>query len=223
MSASGACQTRARCVTFHAERRGVSTWMLGSARAAADDEQVDDDARYGVSADRSRAARHRSRRLPAGPDRRCAAVGRLSGHGHEGNERPAGAVCLRPSRVDRGDGGVRGRPALAGCLTPSAAAADGDDLGQWTCAHDGAARGELRTPIFRRLQLTATTPLVQVVRELNAFHPQWLSAYPSIAALLAGEQLRESAHHPARGARQQRAVHSCHASPHHLGLGCAAV
>lgn len=51
-----------------------------------------------------------------------------------------------------------------------------------------------RTPIFRRLQLTATTPLVQVVRELNAFHPQWLSAYPSIAALLAGEQLAGRLH-----------------------------
>jgi len=45
-----------------------------------------------------------------------------------------------------------------------------------------------RTPIFRRLQLTATMPIAHMVRELNAFRPAWLSAYPSIAALLAEEQ-----------------------------------
>jgi phenylacetate-CoA ligase len=45
-----------------------------------------------------------------------------------------------------------------------------------------------RTPIFRRLQLAATMPLAHMVRELNAFNPEWLSAYPSIAALLAAEQ-----------------------------------
>jgi phenylacetate-CoA ligase len=45
-----------------------------------------------------------------------------------------------------------------------------------------------RTPIFRRLHLTATMPLAQIVRELNAFNPEWLSSYPSIAALLADEQ-----------------------------------
>jgi phenylacetate-CoA ligase len=45
-----------------------------------------------------------------------------------------------------------------------------------------------RTPIFRRLQLTATMPIAHMVQELNAFGPDWLSAYPSIAALLAEEQ-----------------------------------
>lgn len=45
-----------------------------------------------------------------------------------------------------------------------------------------------RTPIFRRLQLAATMPVAEMVRELNAFNPEWLSAYPSIAALLAEEQ-----------------------------------
>ena len=45
-----------------------------------------------------------------------------------------------------------------------------------------------RTPIFRRLALEATMPIPRMVRELNAFGPAWLSAYPSIAALLADEQ-----------------------------------
>jgi phenylacetate-CoA ligase len=45
-----------------------------------------------------------------------------------------------------------------------------------------------RTPIFRRLALEATMPIPQMVQELNTFRPAWLSAYPSIAALLADEQ-----------------------------------
>jgi len=46
-----------------------------------------------------------------------------------------------------------------------------------------------RTPVYRRLQLAATMPVADMVNELNAFGPVWLSAYPSIAALLADEQL----------------------------------
>ena len=45
-----------------------------------------------------------------------------------------------------------------------------------------------RTPIFRRLALEATMPIPHMVGELNTFGPAWLSAYPSIAALLADEQ-----------------------------------
>jgi phenylacetate-CoA ligase len=45
-----------------------------------------------------------------------------------------------------------------------------------------------RTPVFRRLTLAATMPIARIVAELNAFSPVWLSAYPSIAALLAEEQ-----------------------------------
>ncbi|HXD63976.1 MAG TPA: hypothetical protein VNV17_05155 [Solirubrobacteraceae bacterium] len=45
-----------------------------------------------------------------------------------------------------------------------------------------------RTPVFRRLALGATMPVAQMIPELNAFSPGWLSAYPSIAALLAEEQ-----------------------------------
>jgi phenylacetate-CoA ligase len=45
-----------------------------------------------------------------------------------------------------------------------------------------------RTPVYRRLQLAATMPVADMVDELNAFRPVWLSAYPSIAALLADEQ-----------------------------------
>lgn len=45
-----------------------------------------------------------------------------------------------------------------------------------------------RTPVYRRLQLAATMPVADMVEELNAFRPVWLSAYPSIAALLAAEQ-----------------------------------
>jgi phenylacetate-coenzyme A ligase PaaK-like adenylate-forming protein len=45
-----------------------------------------------------------------------------------------------------------------------------------------------RTPIYRRLQLAATMPIADMVNELNTFRPVWLSAYPSIAALLADEQ-----------------------------------
>ncbi len=40
------------------------------------------------------------------------------------------------------------------------------------------------------LRLPATTPLDALVEELNAFQPEWLHAYPSLASLLAGEQLR---------------------------------
>jgi phenylacetate-CoA ligase len=44
------------------------------------------------------------------------------------------------------------------------------------------------TPVYRRRQLAATMPIADMVSELNAFRPVWLSAYPSIAALLAEEQ-----------------------------------
>ncbi len=40
------------------------------------------------------------------------------------------------------------------------------------------------------LRLPATTPLADLVEELNAFKPEWLHAYPSLASLLAEEQLQ---------------------------------
>ena len=43
--------------------------------------------------------------------------------------------------------------------------------------------------LYRNLRLAATQPLAELVRELNAFQPEMLGAYPSIAALLADEQL----------------------------------
>ncbi|HUR73822.1 MAG TPA: AMP-binding protein [Sporichthya sp.] len=48
-----------------------------------------------------------------------------------------------------------------------------------------------RTPAFRRLQLTALAPIPELVEQLNRFQPDWLSAYPTIAALLADEQLSD--------------------------------
>ena len=42
---------------------------------------------------------------------------------------------------------------------------------------------------FRRLQLQATQPTAEMVPALNAFQPDVLAGYPSIAALLADEQL----------------------------------
>jgi len=54
-----------------------------------------------------------------------------------------------------------------------------------------------RTPTFRRLNLTALAPIPTLVAELNRFQPDWLSAYPTIAALLADEQLAGRLHiHP---------------------------
>lgn len=44
------------------------------------------------------------------------------------------------------------------------------------------------TPIYRRLALAARMPIAELVEQLNEFRPVWLSAYPSIAALLATEQ-----------------------------------
>lgn len=42
---------------------------------------------------------------------------------------------------------------------------------------------------FRRLSLSVTDPLADVVERLNAFRPHYLNAYPSFGALLALEQL----------------------------------
>lgn len=46
-----------------------------------------------------------------------------------------------------------------------------------------------RTPTFKRLTLTALAPIPTLVEELNRFQPDWLTAYPTIASLLAEEQL----------------------------------
>ena len=43
--------------------------------------------------------------------------------------------------------------------------------------------------LHRNLRLAVTQPMDEIVRELNAFQPDYLAAYPSIAALLADEQL----------------------------------
>jgi putative adenylate-forming enzyme len=43
--------------------------------------------------------------------------------------------------------------------------------------------------LHRFMRLEATSSLKDMVSSLNAFQPEWLSAYPSIAALLAVEQL----------------------------------
>jgi phenylacetate-CoA ligase len=42
----------------------------------------------------------------------------------------------------------------------------------------------------RILRMEATAPLPELVESLNAFQPGWLHAYPSVASLLADEQLR---------------------------------
>lgn len=47
---------------------------------------------------------------------------------------------------------------------------------------------------FRRLRLEATEPLAGMVEKLNAFQPGALAAYPSIASLLADEQLAGTLH-----------------------------
>jgi phenylacetate-CoA ligase len=44
--------------------------------------------------------------------------------------------------------------------------------------------------LHRVLRLSATTPIPQVVEELNEFRPDFLHCYPSIGALLADEQLQ---------------------------------
>jgi phenylacetate-coenzyme A ligase PaaK-like adenylate-forming protein len=44
--------------------------------------------------------------------------------------------------------------------------------------------------LTRILRLEPRAPLPELVRALNDFQPEWLHAYPSIASLLAGEQLR---------------------------------
>jgi phenylacetate-coenzyme A ligase PaaK-like adenylate-forming protein len=43
--------------------------------------------------------------------------------------------------------------------------------------------------LFRMLRLSATQPMAQLVRALNAFQPDVINAYPSVAAMLAHEQL----------------------------------
>lgn len=42
--------------------------------------------------------------------------------------------------------------------------------------------------IHRVLALPATLPVAELVRQLNDFQPQWINIYPSVAALLVGEQ-----------------------------------
>jgi putative adenylate-forming enzyme len=43
--------------------------------------------------------------------------------------------------------------------------------------------------LFKRLQLSATQPVDELVRELNAFRPTVLLGYPSVVSMLADEQL----------------------------------
>ena len=43
--------------------------------------------------------------------------------------------------------------------------------------------------LHKRVALAATTPLPELVAQLNAFRPDFLNAYPSVGALLADEQL----------------------------------
>lgn len=45
--------------------------------------------------------------------------------------------------------------------------------------------------LYRKLDLEVTEPLFDLVAALNAFQPDTLITYPSVAALLAGEQLEE--------------------------------
>jgi len=49
--------------------------------------------------------------------------------------------------------------------------------------------GSLDVGVFRMLRLPATSDIAELVRALNAFRPSVLTAYASIAALLADEQL----------------------------------
>jgi phenylacetate-coenzyme A ligase PaaK-like adenylate-forming protein len=46
-----------------------------------------------------------------------------------------------------------------------------------------------QSPAYERLSLSAMAPAADMVAALNDFQPDWLSCYPSIAALLADEQL----------------------------------
>lgn len=46
-----------------------------------------------------------------------------------------------------------------------------------------------RSPVYRRLALPVTAPLDELVTQLEQFRPDVLGAYPSIAGLLAAEQL----------------------------------
>lgn len=47
----------------------------------------------------------------------------------------------------------------------------------------------LNVGLYRRLGLSATQPVGELVDELNRFRPDMISAYPSVAALLADEQV----------------------------------
>jgi putative adenylate-forming enzyme len=46
-----------------------------------------------------------------------------------------------------------------------------------------------QSPAYERLSLSAMSPAAEMVASLNDFQPDWLSCYPSIAALLAEEQM----------------------------------
>ena len=51
------------------------------------------------------------------------------------------------------------------------------------------AAATLRVGLHRVLPLSVTMPIPHLVRELNAFRPEFVYSYPSVAALLAEEQL----------------------------------
>ena len=79
--------------------------------------------------------------------------------------------------VPRRDAEAAAATALATVLAPSAAHMT------WRIS------ASMDFGLHRNLRLAVTQPMDEIVRELNAFRPDYLAAYPSIGALLAEEQL----------------------------------
>lgn len=71
--------------------------------------------------------------------------------------------------------------------------------------------------------VSTATPLSELVAVLNAYQPQVLLGYPSVAGVLADEQLAgRPAHPPHRRRLRRRAAHPGPAAPHPRGLGLRA-
>ena len=91
-------------------------------------------------------------------------------------------------------------------------------------AHDPASAQSVNVGLHRVLSLPVTLALTQLTEELNRFQPQFINAYPSVAVLLAEEQLAGRLRISARShVDQQRAAHAVDDGAHPGGVRRAAV
>ena len=162
----------------------------GRAGPAADAREGDDDGALRRARDRPAPAPRRAARPRRSVDRRRPAPGPLPRDDHQRVLGPQGPVRLRPPGMARADRTV---PALQrdGRRPPAAAApaARGRARRRLAVAHEQAHHADRRLGLHRVLSLPVTLPLTRLVEQLNGFQPQFINAYPSLAVLLAEEQL----------------------------------